>query len=137
MKRDTIKKHADFLTPKKYPSVSNDIFILKTKPSKITGNGRFGVVATKKTFKLAVDRNRAKRLLRDWLGFYERFMLSDVDYVLIAKPEILKTERHPGRKEMRAALQRVAKIYSLKAETATDDENNKKTNCKPKKCGKK
>ncbi len=118
MKRDTIKNHADFLTPKKYPSARNDIFILRTKPSKIPGDGRFGVVATKKFFKLAVDRNRAKRLLRDWLTFYERFMLPDVDYVLIAQPEILKTERHPGRKEMRAALQRVAKIYSLRAAEA-------------------
>ena len=113
MKRETIKNHSDFLTPWKTPTARGEIFIIKTKPAKNPGDGRYGVVATKKFFKLAVDRNRAKRLLRDWLRFYERFMLPDVDYILIARPEILKTARHPGRKEMRAALQKLAKIYTL------------------------
>ena len=111
MKRDTIKKHSDFFTSPEHPSARNDIFILKTKPAKNLGMGRFGVVATKKTFKLAVDRNRAKRLLRDWIGFYERFMLPNIDYIFIAKREILDADRHTGRKNMRNTLQKIAKMY--------------------------
>ena len=111
MRRDTIKNHSDFFTLPKYPSARNDIFILKTKPAKNPGLGRFGLVVTKKTFKLAVDRNRAKRLLRDWIGFYERFMLPDVDYIFIAKHEILDADRHTGHKNMRNTLQKIAKMY--------------------------
>jgi len=116
MKRETIKKHSDFLIPSKYPSDRNDIFILKTKPTKFADGGRYGVVATKKIFKLAVNRNRAKRLLRDWMTFYERFFLPDIDYIFIARPVILDVDRHTGRKEVRRALQKIAKIYSLNEE---------------------
>jgi ribonuclease P protein component len=67
-------------------------------------DARYGLIATKKTFKHAVDRNRAKRLLRDWIMFNEKTLRNDADYVFIARRAILDADRTSGRTAMRKAL---------------------------------
>ena len=54
---------------------------------------RMGVVASRRSFRRAVDRNRAKRLLREaWR--LQRFRFGeDADVVLLAKRNILKATR--------------------------------------------
>jgi len=114
MKRKTILNHRDFLTVREDPVVFADCFVAKAKSAKFIGDARFGLVATKKTFRLAVHRNRAKRLLRDWIAFNEDLMLPDMDYIFIARSPILDCNREDGRNQMRKALKKIAKIKNEK-----------------------
>ena len=79
--RDTIKNHKDFIMTDDNPVAKSEFFYVRMKPCTIDGDARYGVVATKRTFKFATQRNRAKRLLRDWVRFNEAMLLSDMDYV--------------------------------------------------------
>ena len=74
------------------------------KPCTMSGTPRYGLTVTKRTFKLAVHRNRAKRLLRDWVRFNEKCLRPDMDYVFIARRPILDATREDGRSAMARAL---------------------------------
>lgn len=102
--RDTIKNHKDFIMTDENPTAKSASFIIRMKPCVIQGMPRYGVTATKKTFKLAVERNRAKRLLRDWIRFNEKRLRPDMDYVFIARRPILDASRDDGRAAMARAL---------------------------------
>ena len=102
--RDTIKKHLDFKTKDSDPSARCAYFLIRVKPVKDIEKPRYGLVVTKKTFKHAIDRNRAKRLLRDWIRFNEKLLKPEWDYVFIARSAILDTDRTTGREAMRKAL---------------------------------
>ncbi len=114
MKRKTIRNHSDFLTVREDPVAHTDCFVAKAKSAKFINDARFGLIAAKKTFKLAVHRNRAKRLLRDWISFNEDLMLPDMDYIFIARLPILDCKREDGRAQMRKALEKIAKIKNEK-----------------------
>lgn len=114
MKRKTIRNHRDFLTVRETPTAHNDCFVVKAKTTKFENDARFGLVAAKKVFKLAVHRNRAKRLLRDWIAFNEDLMLPDMDYIFIARSQILDCCREDGRAQMAKALKKIAKIQNGK-----------------------
>lgn len=111
MKRKTIRNHRDFFVSPDGVKVADWHFIVKAKPAKIKDDARYGLIATKRTFKLAVARNRAKRLLRDWISFNEDLMLSDQDYIFIARASILDCERELGRARMAKALKAISKTY--------------------------
>lgn len=111
MKRKTIRNHQDFLTPRDGPWIANTFFIIKMKPAKIPGDPRYGLVATKKTFKLAVQRNRAKRIARDLIAANEDFMMEYYDYIFILREPILYLSRDKGRDKMRRKLQMLAKHH--------------------------
>ena len=108
MKRKTIRSHRDFLTTEKDPVVSNFYFIVKAKLA-AKKDARYGIVATKRFFKLAVHRNRAKRLLRDWIAYNEHLMLPNADYIFIARPSIFECSRESGRVKMATLLKKIAK----------------------------
>ena len=114
--RDTIKKHSDFLMTDENPVAKSAFFYARMKPCVIPDTPRYGVTATKKTFKLAVHRNRAKRLLRNWVRFNEKHLLNDMDYVFVARHSILDATRDEGRDAMARAL-----IY-LKKKSSGDAE---------------
>jgi ribonuclease P protein component len=62
-----------------------------------TGDGesaalRLGVIASKRTFRRAVDRNRAKRLLREAFRLHRSQVDSGGDLVIIARRRILSVE---------------------------------------------
>lgn len=114
MKRKTIRNHRDFLTVREDPFVHTDCFVVKAKSAKFENDARFGIVASKKAFKLAVHRNRAKRLLRDWIAFNEDLMLPDMDYIFIARSSILDCNRDDGRAQMSKALKKIAKTQNGK-----------------------
>ena len=114
MKHKTIRNHKDFFAvsdDKHVFVVRTDCCIVKTKSSKKYGDNRYGLVVTKKNFKLAVHRNRAKRLLRDWVAFNEDLMLPDLDYILIAGPSVLNNDRVNGREMVYNAFKQIAKLY--------------------------
>ena len=107
--RDTIKKHADFIMTDENPTARSIYFIVRAKPAKYPDDPRCGFTATKKTFKLAVHRNRAKRLLREWARQKEKLMLNNYDYVFIARHAILDASRDEGMTAMAKALNYIKK----------------------------
>ena len=69
-------------------------------------NLRLGVVASKRTFRRAVDRNRAKRLLREAFRLnYSRFNANH-DLVIIARRRILDASRQAVEREFVNLLRR-------------------------------
>ena len=114
--RDTIKNHKDFIMTDENPTARSAFFYVRMKPCVMPNNARYGVVATKKTFQLAVERNRAKRLLRDWARFNEVLMLPDMDYVFVARRAILEATRDDGRAAMARALAQLKKNPTENAE---------------------
>ncbi len=106
--RNTIKNHNDFLVPDENPTARSAFFIIRAKTAKFPDDPRFGLVATKKTFRFAVQRNLAKRKLRDWIRFASDDMAPDMDYVFIARRAILDATRDDGRAAMTRALRYLA-----------------------------
>lgn len=86
------------------PTARHEFFLIRAKPAKFADDARYGLIATKKTFRLAVERNLAKRKLRDWIRFNEKYLLPDRDYVFVARRGILGAERKNGRTAMGRAL---------------------------------
>ncbi len=107
--RNTIKSHKDFQTPRDFPFAVTDLFSVHTKLAKFPDDPRYGLIVTKKNFRFAVQRNRVKRLLRDWIAFANDYMCPDLDYVFFARPGILSDEvtREIGRNTMVRALKTV------------------------------
>jgi len=106
--RDTIKKYQDFKTADTDPSARSAYFMIRAKSAKFPDDPRVGFVAAKRTFRFAVDRNRAKRLLRDWVRFNEGLMQAEYDYIFIAYANILTATREDGRNAMAKALRYIA-----------------------------
>ncbi|MDR1337431.1 MAG: ribonuclease P protein component [Rickettsiales bacterium] len=109
--RNTIKKHKDFATDDSAPIVIGRYFIAKARPTIFPNDARYGLIATKRTFKLAVDRNRAKRLLRVWIHKNEPMMRPDTDYIFIARRLILDATKPAGVKKMAKALKELANSH--------------------------
>ena len=108
MKRKTIRNHRDFLTSPDNPSVMGLCFVVRVKPAQ-RKDPRYGIIASKHIFKNAVNRNRAKRLLRDWIAFNEDLMLPDMDYIFIAREPVLECTREIGREKVANALKKFLK----------------------------
>ncbi|MDR1361083.1 MAG: ribonuclease P protein component [Rickettsiales bacterium] len=106
--RNTIKKHSDFIMAEDDPVFRCPWFIARARKTKFSGDARFGLTATKRTFKHAVDRNRAKRLLRAWLRANEARLNPELDYVFIARAPILETDLKTGKNVMKTALKKLA-----------------------------
>jgi ribonuclease P protein component len=108
--RNTIKKHAHFAMPDNAPVAKSAMFLAKMSATKFPGDARYGLVATKRTFKHAVQRNRARRLIRAWLADNESAMLPDMDYIFIARPPILDATKPQGVEAMKKALNYLKKV---------------------------
>ena len=74
---------------------------MKKRPKKFEA-GQYGIVVGKRVFPSSVRRNRAKRLLREWIRGNE--MPKDQDVLLVARPEILETDLKSGLAQMKKAL---------------------------------
>ena len=108
MKRKTIRNHKDFSTGPDDPVYANHYFIVKAKPA-VKKDSRYGIIASKRSFKLAVQRNRAKRRLRDWIAYNENLMAPNKDYIFIARIAIFDCSREVGRQKMAHAIKKVSK----------------------------
>jgi ribonuclease P protein component len=105
--RKTIKNHRDFMMPPDAPRASNDVFTVRACPTRFPGDARYGLVVTKRTFRHAVRRNRAKRLLRVWIRANDAIMSPDMDYIFIARAPILETNHDDGIKIMENAIKKL------------------------------
>lgn len=65
---------------------------------------RLGVIASKRTFHFAVERNRAKRLLREAFRLQRNRVADGVDLVLLARRSILKASRQDVEKDLLKVL---------------------------------
>jgi ribonuclease P protein component len=71
---------------------------------------RAGVVVSKRTFRRAVDRNRAKRLLREAFRLSRHAIAPDVDVILIARAGIAGKDCRDVMCDLEAAYRR-AKVW--------------------------
>lgn len=74
--------------------------VLRALPA-LTDQSRCGVIASKRTFRRAVDRNRAKRLLREAFRLDRAALPFSCDLVLIARRWILECDIEAVRKDFR------------------------------------
>jgi len=112
MKRKTIRNHKDFFTTRDGPGVANNCCVIKIKPVKIPGDARYGLIASKRLFKTAVTRNRAKRIARDWIAFNENLMMHQFDYIFILRESILSCDRDLGRQKIAHSFEKLSETYS-------------------------
>lgn len=117
--RDTIKKHEHFAMADTDPIAKSTYFLVRMRRARIPGHPEYGLIVTKRMFKHAVDRNRAKRLMRDWIRFNEKKLRDDCDYVFISRRAILDATRTDGRTAMKKALHYLGKV-DLDAPRITD-----------------
>ena len=102
--RNTIKKHIDFETADGDIVARSAGFLVRMRKTRFPGDARYGLIVTKRTFRHAVDRNRARRLLRVWIRHGDKLLRSDCDYVFIARPTILRWGLGDGVGAMKRAL---------------------------------
>ena len=68
-----------------------------------------GVVASKKTFRRAVDRNRAKRLLREAFRLNRGALADKADVVLLARGRILSAKRQEVEADFRDVMRKLCR----------------------------
>lgn len=96
------------------PSAVSTFFVVRAKKVKFPEDPRYGLIVSKRMFKFAVQRNRAKRLLRDWIAFADGLLCPEFDYIFIARSAILGASRDEGRAAMTKALNHILKKYAKK-----------------------
>ena len=98
--KNTIRNHKDFDFSDSKSAIL-PAFFMKKRQRKFDA-AQYGIVAGKKVFPGAVQRNRAKRLLREWIR--ECKMPADQDILLVARTAILETDLRSGLAQMKKAL---------------------------------
>ncbi len=78
------------------------------------GTVRMGAVASKRTFRRAVDRNRAKRLVREAFRLERATLVGTADLVIVARRRLLDAGVQTARDELR----RLTRLLGLAAEDA-------------------
>lgn len=111
MKMKTVRKHKDFIGKPQDIKMRSVCFIVRIKDRSIPTETRYGIIASKRTFKKAVERARAKRVIRDWIAFNEDLFTLEKDYIFILNREILDYNREIGRKDTAKALKRIKKAW--------------------------
>lgn len=94
---------------KRYDGVFITVFVLENDAS----NHRLGVTASKKALGKAVQRNRAKRLLRETFRSNEPSLgalARNYDWVLNAKPAVLSQKLKAPREELEGIIEKVGRL---------------------------
>ena len=84
-----------------------ELFIALARPALWTNDARYGITATKRTLRHAVDRNRAKRRMRAWLRHNEKFMSPVLDYVFILRAPVLDVDFATGNGLVEKAIKKL------------------------------
>jgi ribonuclease P protein component len=94
---------------KRYDGVFITVFVLQNEAL----NHRLGVTASKRALGKAVQRNRAKRLLRETFRSNEpslRALANNYDWVLNAKPAVLSQKLNAPREELEGVIEKVSRL---------------------------
>src|SRR4026208_668195 len=94
---------------KRYDGVFITVFVLENDAL----NHRLGVTASKKALGKAVQRNRAKRLLRETFRSNETFLRElarNYDWVLNAKAAVRQTKLDAPREELKGIIEKVGRL---------------------------
>jgi len=94
---------------KRYDGVFITVFVIENEAL----NHRLGVTASKKALGKAVQRNRAKRLLRETFRSNEpslRTLTKNYDWVLNAKPAVLSQKMNAPRQEFEGIIEKVGRL---------------------------
>lgn len=94
---------------KRYDGVFITVFVLENDAV----NHRLGVTASKKALGKAVQRNRAKRLLRETFRSNEpslSALIKNYDWVLNAKPAVLSQKLNAPREELEGIIEKVGRL---------------------------
>lgn len=102
--RQVFGNRSDFLRLKNASCVFRARFFIVNAAPAATLPARYGMTATKKSFDNAVRRNRARRLLREWLRLSADKLDPALDYSFVLRMAILDTTREDGLKELARAL---------------------------------
>ena len=94
---------------KRYDGVFITVFVLENEAL----DHRLGVTASKKALGKAVQRNRAKRLLRETFRSNEpslSALTKNYDWVLNAKPAVLGQKMNAPRQELEGIIEKVGRL---------------------------
>src|SRR4026207_1184642 len=107
--RDTSEFQHVYRNGKRYEGVFITAFVIENQES----NHRLGVTASKKALGKAVQRNRAKRLLRETFRSNEPSLSAltrNYDWVLNAKPAVLSQKLNAPREELEGIIEKVGRL---------------------------
>ena len=107
--RDTDEFQHVYRNGKRYEGVFITAFVIENQEA----NHRLGVTASKKALGKAVQRNRAKRLLRESLGVNATLLqkLSNkYDWVLNAKSAVLTQKVNAPFQELKGIIEKVERL---------------------------
>jgi len=104
------------LTPSQFDNVfqnpfraASPLFTILAKPNQLT-HPRIGLTIAKKRVKLAVQRNRIKRCVRDSFRLHQH-QLPAMDLVLMVKGDISNTPNDELLKQLERLWQKIARQY--------------------------
>jgi ribonuclease P protein component len=106
--RDSSEFQRVYRNGKRYDGVFITVFVIENDAL----NHRLGVTASKKALGKAVQRNRAKRLLRETFRSNEpslRALTKNYDWVLNAKPAVLNHKLNAPRQEFEGIIEKVGR----------------------------
>lgn len=105
------------LTPSQFDNVfqnpfrvASPLFTILVKPNQLT-QPRIGLTIAKKRVKLAVQRNRLKRCVRNSFRLHQH-QLPAVDLVLMVKGDISNTPNDELLKQLERLWQKIARQYT-------------------------
>jgi len=94
---------------KRYDGIFITVFVLENDAM----SHRLGVTASRKALGKAVQRNRAKRLLRETFRSNEpslSALTKNYDWVLNAKPAVLSQKMNAPRQELEGIIEKVGRL---------------------------
>ena len=107
--RDTSEFQRVYRNGKRYEGVFISAFVIENQEL----NHRLGVTASKKALGKAVQRTRAKRLLRETFRSNESFLRElarNYDWVLNAKAAVLHQKLDAPRQELKGIIEKVGRL---------------------------
>ena len=107
--RDTGEFQHVYRNGKRYEGVFISAFVIENQEL----NHRLGVTASKRALGKAVQRNRAKRLLRETFRSNENFLRElarNYDWVLNAKAAVLHQKLDAPRLELKGIIEKVGRL---------------------------
>ncbi len=97
-------------------SIAGKTMVIWAAPAE-GGGSRMGVVASKRTFRRAVDRNRAKRLIREAFRKERCRLCVDGDLVIVARRRILEA----GAAQAQAEFVKLVRALGMTATEGVKD----------------